>query len=99
MVVEARISAMVKALRWFAAAVLFISLWLGLFYAPFNYSPSLQTVIKYLPFIVILCLGLISLCFIIYKVITFNDLPDEAKHLERQIIEARKSLEKAGLQL
>ena len=89
---------MVKAFRWITAGIFFIGLWLGLLYDPFNQSLSTSPVILYLPVILIMCFGIFSAFFVIYKAATFNDLPDEARYLEQQIREARKSLERAGFQ-
>ncbi|VDD74374.1 unnamed protein product [Mesocestoides corti] len=86
---------MVKAAKWFICLFLFLTMWLCALYGPFHGS-FFDSCVLYLPIIVIFFIGCLSLAYIVYGVVTFNDCPEEAKKLKMQIGEARRGLEKAG---
>lgn len=87
---------MIKALQWISAGLVFLAIWISGLLTPIPNSPILNIFVLYLPLFVILLVGLASLTYILYSVMTFNDCPEEAKKLKLQIDEARKGLKAAG---
>ena len=60
-------------------------------------SDTMYRMVLTLPFVLVMLFGIYSLCFIVYKVLTFNDCPEAAEELKRQIKQAKKELKEKGM--
>nr|ADD37963.1 Dolichol-phosphate mannosyltransferase subunit 3 [Lepeophtheirus salmonis] len=90
---------MTKLMEWLSYATLGLSLWLSLNYSPLSLriDPDNRKLIFWSPFSLIVAFGVYSICVIAYRVYTFNDVPDAAQELNKEIAAAKKDLKEKGL--
>lgn len=60
-------------------------------------SPTVKVLIDFAPIWGIGLLGIYALSTIAYNVMTFNDCPEAAEELEKQIKEAKAEMKKRGV--
>ena len=75
--------------------VLFLAVWQG---AKMNQDetagPAAKILVDFAPLWAIIALGIYALSTIIYNVMTFNDCPEAAKEIDRQVKEAKAEMKK-----
>jgi len=92
---------MTKLAEWLTALVLLLSLWWATSngkVAP-EWSARNPIVATWWPLAALFLFGLYCLATIVYRVATFNDCPEAAEELKRDIAEARKELKAKGVEL
>lgn len=77
---------------FFAVWVFFVSIWWSLIQKNMN-----NLVILYAPIYVLIILGVYAIGFITIGLINFKDMPEAAKELEGEILEAKTELQKRGV--
>lgn len=85
-------------MEWVIGIFSVLAVWM---YFAFNVSGTvpdyLQRAFLPLPLLLILIFGFVSLGIVIYRTLTFNDCPEAAEELKKQISEARRDLESRGM--
>jgi len=87
-----------KLSEWVIGINVLSTLWLIVFFEMYdkNISQTYFFIIQFLPIILIIILGIMSLIIILYRVVTFNDCELAAKELKEEIKEAKIALKKKG---
>ncbi|XP_014243814.1 dolichol-phosphate mannosyltransferase subunit 3 [Cimex lectularius] len=90
---------MTKLAEWLTVLVFLLSTWFTLlsYKEKSHFVDEWYTLILYSPVILVFSLGVYALSSVLWGVLTFNDCPDAAEELQRQIKEAKEDLRKKGL--
>lgn len=88
---------MTKLLEWLTAGVVLVSIWSAVLFGDFiTLDAETRLHILLSPIYAIIAFGLISFAIVVHRTATFNDCPEAAAELRRQIEEARKDLISKG---
>ncbi|ELT95608.1 hypothetical protein CAPTEDRAFT_180320 [Capitella teleta] len=90
-----------KLQQWLSAIFLYASFWLSSFYdkLPLTLSDPWKEIIFASPIYFLITFACFSLATIGYRVAIFNDCTEASEELKKEIIEAKKDLEKKGLKI
>ncbi|XP_018565987.1 dolichol-phosphate mannosyltransferase subunit 3 [Anoplophora glabripennis] len=89
---------MTKLQEWLSALGIFFAIWFYLITSKTQSSFITEnySLILYSPLICLVLFGLYAATVVIYRTLTFNDCPEAAEELQREIIEAREELTRLG---
>ncbi|XP_067125993.1 dolichol-phosphate mannosyltransferase subunit 3 [Centruroides vittatus] len=87
---------MTKLFQWLIGLCLFVGIWLPLIKRSTDIFQAYQLHIWLIPVYCLALFGFASLGIIIHRVYTFNDCPNAAAELKKEINEAREDLKKRG---
>lgn len=88
---------MTKLLEWLTLVGMFTSAWLTLLAGKVvDVPPQFRMHVAFLPVYAIVLFGLGCLALLVYRTVTFNDCPEAAEELRKQIKEARVDLAAKG---
>ncbi|KAI1296723.1 Dolichol-phosphate mannosyltransferase subunit 3 [Halotydeus destructor] len=88
---------MTKLTEWLSLISTFVAIWLILVKGTVVQVPKdYETHVLLLPIYAIVLFGLASASVVAYRVATFNDCPEAAEELRRQIKEAKSDLQSKG---
>ena len=90
---------MTKLVEWLTAVVLLFGIWLSVLTQNIgNFSIDYPNLTFLWPLLLLIVFGIYSLLVICYRVVNFNDCPEAADELQKQIVEAKEDLKKKGLE-
>ncbi|XP_025206620.1 dolichol-phosphate mannosyltransferase subunit 3 [Melanaphis sacchari] len=89
---------MKKLTQWVVGVNVLSILWLSLLFNQYDSKISKEyfVIIQFLPIILLISFGVLSLAIILYRVATFNDCKSAAEELQEEIKEARTALRQKG---
>ncbi|CEG50041.1 Dolichol-phosphate mannosyltransferase, subunit 3 [Plasmopara halstedii] len=89
---------MLKYQKWLCASVVLLALWLLLLHNANKYVQDelMVQMVKALPVLGLISFGVYSLAIIALSVMAVQDVPEAAKELDRQVLEAKSDLAKKG---
>ena len=89
---------MTKLMEWITGLVLIVSVWAAFWTQNIgNFAHTHPNITLLWPLALVILFGLYSLFVIIYRVYTFNDCPEAAEELQREIAEAKEDLKSKGM--
>ena len=89
---------MTKLMEWITGLVLIVSVWAAFWTQNIgNFAHTHPNITLLWPLVLVILFGLYSLFVIIYRVYTFNDCPEAAEELQREIAEAKEDLKSKGM--
>ncbi|XP_074647974.1 dolichol-phosphate mannosyltransferase subunit 3-like [Tubulanus polymorphus] len=87
-----------KLVQWIIVTTVFIGVWtLAVTTDLFSLTPRQSDIVIALPIYLLMTFACYSLAVVGYRVATFNDCPEAAEELRRQIAEAKTDLAKKGI--
>lgn len=88
---------MTKLIQWMSALFVLFILWAAvLFGDAFPLDPETRFHVWLSPVYTVIACGLSALIVVLYRTATFNDCPEAAAELKKQIEEARHDLRRKG---
>lgn len=91
---------MTKLMEWLSGLALIFAVWFAVLTQNVgNVAIDYPNTTFLWPLGLVIGFGIYSLSVIVYRVITFNDCPEAAEELKKQISEAKQDLKKKGLKL
>ena len=89
---------MTKLMEWLTAIVLILAVWFSVITQNIgNLAKDYPNLTFLWPLVLLVFFGIYSVLVICYRVVTFNDCPEAAEELQKQIVEAKEDLKKRGL--
>jgi dolichyl-phosphate mannosyltransferase polypeptide 3 len=88
---------MTKLLEWVFGAGLAGLLWIAMLNGYFFTFGIPFFHVQFLPIYGVLLFGIYSVVVILYRVATFNDCPEAAEELRRQVVQAKADLSSKGI--
>ncbi|XP_055315567.1 dolichol-phosphate mannosyltransferase subunit 3 [Sitodiplosis mosellana] len=88
---------MTKLMEWLGALIGFLAVYLYLLTGEPKVSEEMMLHIKFLPIYLIGMFGGYSVYTVLYRVFTFNDCPEAAEEIQKQIEEAKVDLSAKGM--
>ena len=89
---------MTKLMEWLTAIVLILAVWFSVITQNIgNLAIDYPNLTFLWPLVLLVFFGIYSVLVICYRVVTFNDCPEAAEELQKQIVEAKEDLKKRGL--
>ena len=90
---------MTKLLEWVTGFILIMGIWFSVLTQNIgNVSIDYPNLTFLWPVLLLILFGIYSVLVICYRVVTFNDCPEAAEELQKQIVEAKEDLKKKGLE-
>lgn len=88
---------MTKLLEWLSVGLVLGSVWAFLLFGDaVSLDPDARQHVLLAPIYAVLAIGFVSFIIVVYRTATFNDCPEAAEELKRQIEEAKKDLAAKG---
>ena len=85
-------------MEWLTAIVLILAVWFSVITQNIgNLAIDYPNLTFLWPLVLLVFFGIYSVLVICYRVVTFNDCPEAAEELQKQIVEAKEDLKKRGL--
>merc|ERR1712141_27953 len=89
---------MTKLLEWISGLIIIIAVWAGIWTTNIgNLALSYPNTTMFWPVYLVILFGLYSIAVIGYRVYTFNNCPEAAEELQREIGEAKEDLKTKGM--
>ena len=89
---------MTKLIEWISGLIIIIAVWAGIWTTNIgNLALSYPNTTMFWPVYLVILFGLYSIAVIGYRVYTFNNCPEAAEELQREIEEAKEDLKKKGM--
>jgi len=89
---------MTKLAEWLTGLAVVLAIWFSVLTQNlWNLSIDYPNLTFLWPLLLLVLFGIYSVFVICYRVATFNDCPEAADELQKQIIEAKEDLKKKGL--
>ena len=89
---------MTKLMQWLCLLALIVGVWFAILTQNVGNLATDYPNLSFLwPIGLVIVVGIWCLCLIVYRVLTFNDCPEAAEELQREIKAAKEDLKKKGL--
>eukprot|EP00093_Oithona_nana_P003519 03519.XXX_100100_100375_1 [CDS] Oithona nana genome sequencing. len=91
---------MTKLAEWLTALAVVLAIWFSILTQNlWNFSIDYPNLTFLWPLLLLILFGIYSVLVICYRVATFNDCPEAADELQKQIVEAKEDLKRKGLKV